>query len=102
MGRLTIDYGIDLGTTNSTVAVFGKHGPEVIRNREGSEYTPSAVYIDGSSVVQVGKAARERHVSDEANAASEFKRWMGTPQRKTFKRSGLTMSPEELSAEVLK
>jgi molecular chaperone DnaK len=102
MARLTIDWGIDLGTTNSSVSVLGKHGPEVIRNREGSEYTPSAVYLDASGVVQVGKTARERFVSDEANTAVEFKRWMGTAQRKEFKRTHSTLSPEELSAEVLK
>lgn len=102
MGRFTIDYGIDLGTTNSSIAVMGKHGPEVIRNREGSELTPSAVYVDRSGVVHVGRAAKERLLSDEANSASEFKRWMGTSQRKVFERIGLTMTPEELSAEVLK
>lgn len=103
MGRLTIDWGIDLGTTNSSVAVLGKHGPEVIRNREGSaEYTPSAVYVDASREIHVGEGAKEREVSDEPNTAVEFKRWMGTPQRKEFQRTRLMLSPEELSAEVLK
>lgn len=102
MGRITIDWGIDLGTTNSSIAVFGKHGPEVIRNREGSEYTPSAVYVDSSRVVQIGKAAKERFISDEANTAVEFKRWMGTSQKKEFMRTSVSLTPEELSAEVLK
>jgi molecular chaperone DnaK len=102
MPRITIDYGIDLGTTNSSIAVLGRNGPEVIRNKEGHELTPSAVYIDRGGEIQVGKAAKDKLFSDSDNSACEFKRWMGTPQSKRFGRSGRTMSPEELSAEILK
>lgn len=103
MARHTIDFGIDLGTTNSSIAILERTGPTVIRNREGtSEVTPSAVHIDKNGVVNVGRAAKSKLEVDEANAACEFKRSMGTVQSKVFKRSGITMSPEELSAEVLK
>lgn len=103
MARQTIDFGIDLGTTNSSIAVLTKTGPTVFRNREGvSEITPSAVHIDKSGAVNVGRSARSKIESDEANSASEFKRQMGTNQNKVFKRSGIKMSPEELSAAVLK
>ena len=102
MTRQTIDFGIDLGTTNSSIAVFEKHGPRVLRNNEGMEYTPSAVWIDKKGAIRVGLAAKDRLVNDEKNSAAEFKLWMGTTQTKTFLRTHTTLTPEELSAEVLK
>lgn len=102
MTRLTIDFGIDLGTTNSSIAVFDKHGPRVLRNNEGMEYTPSAVWIEKSGKMRVGSAAKDRLISDEENSAAEFKLWMGTTQTKTFLRTGVSLTPEEMSAEVLK
>jgi molecular chaperone DnaK len=101
MSRLTVDYGIDLGTTNSSIAVMGKNGPEVIRV-EGSDYLPSAVYIDEDGSFHVGRYAKKRLVSDPQNSAAKFKRWMGTTEQKNFLRSGLVMSAPELSSEVLK
>ena len=46
MDRATIDFGIDLGTTNSAIAAYNRGDIHVYRNSEGSEYTPSAVYVD--------------------------------------------------------
>lgn len=72
MNRINIDLGIDLGTTNNSVAVLGKRGPVVIRNREGSEITPSAVHIHSSTEIQIGKSANERYtrdISEKANTA---------------------------------
>ncbi|MEK8170627.1 Hsp70 family protein [Streptomyces sp. M19] len=43
--RETIDFGIDLGTTNSAIAVAGDDGVRVIKNNDGAEFTPSAVWI---------------------------------------------------------
>ena len=43
MSRLTVDYGIDLGTTNSSIAVLEKAGPRIIRNNENWQFTPSTV-----------------------------------------------------------
>ncbi|MHA2616631.1 MAG: Hsp70 family protein [bacterium JZ-2024 1] len=102
MERETIDYGIDLGTTNSEIAVLKGTEIEVFRNNEGFEYTPSAVWIDQRGSLWVGRQAKERLEDDPENAVSEFKLLMGTNEVKVFERSGKRMTPEELSAEVLK
>ena len=102
MTRETIDFGIDLGTTNSSIALLKGTEVEVIKNNEGQEYTPSCVWIDKSGRVIVGRAAKERVESDLENTSSEFKLRMGTETEYLFKRSGRRMKPEELSAEVLK
>lgn len=102
--RTTIDFGIDLGTTNSTVALVTGTTMDVIPNDQGSALTPSAVYIDKRGEMRVGSKAKERLEDDPDNAVAEFKLRMGLgPQgAKHFKRSNRTMLPEELSAEVLK
>lgn len=102
MTRQTIDFGIDLGTTNSSIAALEKNGPHVFRNNEGDQITPSAVYIDKKGAVRVGESAKERIVSEPTEAVAEFKLWMGTEQKKTFARANRSFTPEELSAEVLK
>lgn len=99
---MTIDFGIDLGTTNSSVAVLRDTGVEVINNQDGSVLTPSAVWYNKNGSLRVGAEAKARFVDDPDNAATEFKLRMGEPARKEFKRVGKTMLPEELSAEVLK
>ena len=101
--RDTIDIGIDLGTTNSAVAVAKGASAEVVRNNHNVEFTPSAVYVSRSGNVLVGQKAGDRTVSDPDNSCAEFKLRMGRrDQDKLFEASGRTMSPEELSAEVLK
>ncbi|PUB26826.1 molecular chaperone DnaK [Promicromonospora sp. AC04] len=101
--RDTIDIGIDLGTTNSAVAVAKGASAEVIRNNRNLEFTPSAVYVNRSGNVRVGQVAHDRVVSDPGNSCAEFKLRMGRhDQDKLFEDSGRTMSPEEMSAEVLK
>jgi len=102
MMRDTIDFGIDLGTTNSSIAVLEKHGPRVLPNNEGAECTPSAVSLDTNGAVRVGSEAKNRLVGDPENAVSEFKLWMGTTQTKAFQRAKRTFTAEQLSAEVLK
>ncbi len=102
MSRSTIDFGIDLGTTNSAIAVLASGDTEVFKNNEGFEYTPSAVWIDKNQRLFTGKRAKERAESDARNTASEFKLLMGTDAEITFQHSGRRMRPEELSAEVLK
>ncbi|MCM2256028.1 MAG: Hsp70 family protein [Vicinamibacteria bacterium] len=102
MARATIDYGIDLGTTNSSIAVLEGTEPHVFKNNEGFEYTPSAVFQDKTGALRVGRRAYERLVIDPENAFSEFKLQMGTGREYTFKRSGHALRPEDLSAEVLK
>ena len=102
MARTTIDYGIDLGTTNSSIAVLAGTVPEVVPNKDGSVMTPSAIWFDKRGKQYVGKDAKARSLDDEENAAVEFKLRMGENWRKTFRRTGKQMLPEELSAEVLK
>ena len=102
MPRSTIDFGIDLGTTNSEIAVLKGTTAEVIKNNENIEFTPSAVWIDKGGHLRVGRAAKERIEDFPEDAYCEFKRDMGTEKRYLFKSSGKTMSPEELSSEVLK
>jgi len=102
MSRITIDYGIDLGTTNSSVSVFDKAGPRIIRNNDNWQFTPSAVWVDKNGAIRVGLSAKEKAAAEPESGATEFKRMMGKTYSKTFARLGRTLTPEELSAEVLK
>lgn len=102
MSRATIDFGIDLGTTNSSIAVLKGIDTEVFKNNEGQEYTPSAVWIDKKGSIRVGRRAKEHFDGDPENIAVEFKGQMGTSNIFKFKASEREMKPEDLSAEVLK
>jgi molecular chaperone DnaK len=102
MARETIDIGIDLGTTNSSVACWGGDGQiEVFKNQDQSHSTPSAVY-QGRRGLQVGIRAKDQMKVDPENVQTEFKQQMGRKTKYTFPTSGMEMLPEELSAEVLK
>jgi molecular chaperone DnaK len=105
--RETIYFGIDLGTTNSSIAVTdgAPTNVKVFRNAEGWEYTPSAVWLDKNGALRVGRMAKERLESDPDNAHCEFKLEMGESGGKAervFQRDGRRMAPEQLSSEVLK
>jgi molecular chaperone DnaK len=102
MKSLTIDFGIDLGTTNSTIARINGVDTEVFKNNDGSEATPSAVWMDSKERTHVGGRAKENLEKDPENSFSEFKLQMGTETQYTFGRNKKKMSPQELSAEVLK
>jgi len=104
MSRTTIDFGIDLGTTNSAIAVLKGVVPEIIKNAIDQDITPSAVYINKRGVVRVGLGAKERlkELNGPKDTYLEFKRRMGTAHNYEFLSSGRMMKPEELSAEVLK
>ena len=102
MARRTIDFGIDLGTTNSEISCMENGEIRVLKNYKREEYTPSVVRIDEKGTIIVGRKAYERLIDDPDNTVGEFKRWMGTRQVKDFKLSGRKLTPEELSAEVLK
>jgi molecular chaperone DnaK len=99
----TIDIGIDLGTTNSAIARLEGTETRIINDQRGLAFTPSAVYVNKRGTIQVGDEARKRTVSDPDNAASEFKLDMGHPGAgRHLERLGRTLTPPELSAEVLK
>ena len=104
MNRTTIDFGIDLGTTNSAIAVLKGVKPEVVKSNLDTDITPSAVFIGRQGNIIVGSKAKSKLEDDRSaeDAYIEFKRRMGGDSVYTFKSSGLRKSPEELSAEVLK
>ncbi len=104
MSRTTIDFGIDLGTTNSAIAVLKGVKAEVIKSNLDTDITPSAVYIGRAGNVIVGSKAKSKLEDDRSaeDAYIEFKRRMGDDSMYTFHSSGIKKSPEELSSEVLK
>ncbi len=102
MAARPLYVGIDLGTTNSTAAVFDGDKVTLVRNAQGATLTPSVVRIDGRGAVTVGARARRFLESDPQNTRGEFKRLMGTAQRIDFAAAKLSKRPEELAAEVLK
>lgn len=102
MSRTTIDFGIDLGTTNSAIAVLSGVETEIIKNNSDGDITPSVVSIDKKNVLHVGQRARNRLIDNPDDAYAEFKRRMGSDFVYEFKSSGQRRKPEELSAEVLK
>ncbi|WP_431288376.1 Hsp70 family protein [Roseateles chitinivorans] len=91
--------GIDLGTTNSLIAVFRDGLPQLIPNALGDFATPSAVAIDDAGKLITGLAARERAATDPARTAQAFKRMMGTDR--TVRLGDRQLRAEELSALVL-
>jgi molecular chaperone DnaK len=98
----TIDFGIDLGTTNSCVARWEQGGVRVFQSNDQMNVTPSAVYIHRAGRKIVGLRAQSALRTDPNNVATEFKRWMGQKDQRTFPASKQSLSAEELSAEVLK
>ena len=102
MKSTTIDFGIDLGTTNRTIARINGVDIVVFKNNEGFEFTPSAVWMDSKERLHVGRRAKDQLENDTENAFSEFKLQMGTETQYTFERNKKKMSPEELTSEILK
>lgn len=102
MTRSTIDFGIDLGTTNSAIAEWTAHGPRIIPVGY-DRCIPSAVYISRDGAVKAGTSeAYQRADRDSANAHARFKYHMGESKTFIFRDARRAMNPEELSAEVLK
>jgi molecular chaperone DnaK len=97
-----IDYGIDLGTTNSCITRLDGDEVTVIQNSDQMNVTPSVVRVLRSGSMMVGRRAYNAIIEDPDNVAAEFKRLMGQKYQKTFPAAGRSMSPEELSAQVLK
>lgn len=92
--------GIDLGTTNSLVAVWRGESSELVTNALGQFLTPSVVGLDDQGRVLVGQAARERLHTHPHQTTSLFKRHMGSATE--VRLGNRTFRPEELSALVLK
>ncbi|HEY9401383.1 MAG TPA: Hsp70 family protein [Pyrinomonadaceae bacterium] len=97
-----INYGIDLGTTNSCIVLLDGDEFRIMQNADQMNVTPSVVRVLRSGSMMVGRRAYNAIAEDPDNVAAEFKRLMGQKHQHKFPASGRAMSPEELSAEVLK
>ncbi|HSA59477.1 MAG TPA: molecular chaperone DnaK [bacterium] len=120
MGKI---IGIDLGTTNSVVAVMEGSEPKVIVNEEGSRLTPSVVAFTKDGDVLVGQIAKRQAVTNPENTVYSIKRFMGRKESEvkdeekmvpykvvsadngdaqvTIPNTGKTYSPPEISAKIL-
>jgi molecular chaperone DnaK len=91
--------GIDLGTTNSCVAVMEGGQPTVIANAEGARTTPSVVAFTKNGERLVGEPAKRQAVTNADNTISSIKRKMGTAEK--VQAGGKEWTPEQISAMVL-
>ena len=96
MGKI---IGIDLGTTNSCVAVMEGGQPTVIANTEGARTTPSVVAFTKTGERLVGEPAKRQAVTNADRTISSIKREMGTDYRVTIDEK--KYSPQEISAMIL-
>ncbi len=96
MGKI---IGIDLGTTNSCVAVMEGGKPTVIANQEGSRTTPSIVAFTKNGERLIGEPAKRQAVTNAENTISSIKRDMGTSNGRTI--DGKNYSPQQISAMIL-
>ena len=96
MGKI---IGIDLGTTNSCVAVMEGGKPTVIANTEGSRTTPSVVAFTKNGERLVGEPAKRQAVTNADKTVSSIKRHMGSDYRVNIE--GKKYSPQEISAMIL-
>lgn len=92
--------GIDLGTTNSLVAVMDDQGPRTLANELGDHLTPSAVAMAEDGTLLVGRAAKDRLVVAPDSGRAFFKRDMGTST--TYRFGGRVWTPTECSAAILR
>ena len=97
MAKINKVIGIDLGTTNSCVAVLEGGEPKVIPNAEGNRTTPSVVSFKNGEV-RVGDVAK-REAQTSTNVISSIKRLMGTNEK--VEAEGKKYTPEEISAKIL-
>ena len=90
--------GIDLGTTNSVVAVLEGGEPTVIANAEGNRTTPSIVAFKSEEVL-VGELAKRQAITNPDNTIRSIKRHIGTDWKESFE--GKDYTPQEISARIL-
>lgn len=113
MKRLKIDYGIDLGTTNSAICRMESGKPVIIKSDTQRDTIPSCVSFNKKKTVKAGDSAYNAMKQDKrravkswnveaSNAYIEFKRTMATDSQYQSNYMGRSFSSEELSAEVLK
>jgi molecular chaperone DnaK (HSP70) len=108
MANINIQIGIDLGTTNSEIAINNNGKIEIVKNNFRDEYTPSVFGFDKANNKVVGKKAydclyKDAFKEEFGNYKADVKRLMGTEATTThFERANLNMTAEEISAEILK
>lgn len=92
--------GIDLGTTNSCVAIMGDRNPEVLENAEGKRTTPSVVsFNEKEKRMLVGESAKKNAAFNPEETVFSIKSKMGTSEK--VKLGGKEMTPEQVSATIL-
>ncbi|MBQ3421058.1 MAG: Hsp70 family protein, partial [Romboutsia sp.] len=96
MGKI---IGIDLGTTNSCVAVMEGGEPVVITNSEGARTTPSVVSFQADGSRLVGQVAKRQAITNPDKTIISIKREMGTNHKTVI--DGKEYSPQEISAMIL-
>ena len=96
MGKI---IGIDLGTTNSCVAVFEGGEPIVIPNPEGARTTPSVLAFSKTGERMVGQVAKRQAITNPDRTVISIKREMGSAYKKTI--DGKSYTPQEISAMIL-
>ena len=96
MGKI---IGIDLGTTNSCVAVYEGGEPVVIPNPEGARTTPSVVAFSKTGERMVGQVAKRQAITNPDKTVISIKREMGTNHKETI--DGKNYTPQEISAMIL-
>ena len=97
-----INFGIDLGTTNSLIAKFSKGTVEVFKNPNGFKETLPSIVGFRNDRIMIGEQARTYAEKDPKSVASRFKRKMGTTETIKIKALNASKTPVELSAFVLK
>ena len=113
MKHITIDYGIDLGTTNSAICRMEHGEPVIIRSDSGMETMPSCISFKKGGAIRIGQSAYADLGNDKlralkkksamaSNSCIEFKRYMGSDMRFSNANAEHQWSPEELSAQIVK
>lgn len=94
--------GIDLGTTNSAICSYDGENVRLYKSPEQHDVTPSAIFIDKRGNKYIGWRAYNNAARNPDNAATLFKRLMGTSTPVRLPGVNLTMTPEQCSAEILR
>ena len=113
MEHITLDYGIDLGTTNSAICRMEQGVPVMLRSDTGAEIMPSCIMFKKGGVIRAGDAAYndlgrdklralKKMSSASATAFQEFKRYMGSDMTYSNANTERGWTPEDLSAEVVR
>jgi molecular chaperone DnaK len=99
---MSVHVGIDLGTTNSAICSYDGEEVTLYKSPEQTDVTPSAIFMDRRGNRYVGMRAYNASARDPGNAATLFKRLMGTSTPINLPALNIVMTPEQCSAEVLK